>query len=50
MRIWRLKLANGIDICVVSETALRDGPLENLGGGGGWASEVPKKIFEHGKI
>ena len=49
MRIWRLKLANDIDICVVSETALRDGPLENLGGGG-WASEVPKKIFEHGKI
>ena len=35
MRIWRLKLANDIDICVVSGTPLRDGPLENLWGGGG---------------
>ena len=48
MRIWRLKLANHIDICVVSGTPLRDGPLDNLWGGR--AGEAPKKIFEHVKI
>ena len=49
MRIWRLKLANDIDICVVSETALRDGPLENLGGGGGQA-KYQKKYSNTGKF
>ena len=29
--------------------ALRDGPLENLSGGGGWA-KYKKKIFAQGKI
>ena len=34
----------------VSNLAFRDGPLENLWGGGGVGGEVQKKIFAQGKI
>ena len=50
MRIWRLKLANDIDICVVSGTPLRDGPLENLAGGGVGQAKYQKKYSNTGKF
>ena len=39
-----------IEIIGKNNNKLRDGPLENLWGGGGGAGEVKKKKFAQGKI